>query len=68
MAAIWDEFGYPQNQPAAMQDGAEWLKLMAAMMDQGRLTLSQHSENRRRLQTALNALVCLSSEERELTP
>lgn len=68
MTAVWDEFGYPQNQPAAMRDGAEWLRLIAIMMDHGRLTLAQHSENRRRLQVALDALVCLSGEEEEPTP
>lgn len=46
--------GEPTNLAGAANDAADWLRLMAWLMDESKLTLMQHDENRRRLQVAID--------------
>lgn len=54
MRPAWDEHGAPTNLAGAANDALDWLKLLAFMMDNGRLTLAQHAENRKRLQQTMD--------------
>lgn len=53
----WEwENGEPVNIGAAALDAILWLELMQDMMDEGKLTLMQHNENRKRLGAATDKL------------
>ena len=48
--------GEPVNIEAAALDAIVWLELMQKMLDEGKLTLMQHNENRKRLGLATDKL------------
>lgn len=56
MQPIYDASGEPTNIEAAALDAIQWLELMQRFMDDGKLTMLQHAENRRRLGMATDKL------------
>ena len=56
MKPQWNNDGEPTNLEAAATDGLDWLRLLAHQLDNGRLTLLRHAENRRRLGEAIDNL------------
>jgi len=52
----YDANGEPTNIEAAALDAIQWLELMQRFMDNGRLTMQQHAENRQRLGRATDKL------------
>lgn len=56
MKPTYNEHGEPTNIEAAALDAIQWLELMQRLMDNGKLTLLQHAENRQRLGTATDKL------------
>lgn len=56
MRPTWDQHGGATNIEAAALDAIQWLELMQRLMDDGKLTLLQHAENRQRLGMATDKL------------
>jgi hypothetical protein len=56
MQPTYDEHDKPTNIEAAALDAIQWLELMQWMMDNGKLLLLQHAENRQRLGMATDKL------------
>lgn len=56
MTPTYDANGGATNIEAAALDAIQWLELMQRLMDDGKLTLLQHAENRQRLGTATEKL------------
>lgn len=56
MTPTYDANGDATNIEAAALDAIQWLELMQRLMDNGKLLLLKHTENRERLRTATEKL------------
>ncbi len=61
----YDANGGATNIEAAALDAIQWLELMQRLMDNGKLTLLQHAENRQRLGTATDKLKQMIGDEND---